>query len=346
MSEIKHERSYYWFLTINNPLDYGFDHDKIESVLTKGQKIRYYCISDEIGETGTFHTHVFAYWENQMRFTTLQKYFEKKAHIDFPNGTPQEVRDYVFKEGKWINDPKGETNIRDSHIEFGDCPIHQQGKRTDLSGLYQMIKDGYSNYDILERDSNMLRYLDRFDKIRKTIQTNRIKDCWRELEVTYIWGITGSGKTRGVMEEFGYSNVYRVTDYLHPFDGYSGQDVILFEEFRSSLRIDDMLKYLDGYPVELACRYSNQQALFTKVFFATNIDLRSQYPNIQKEEPETWKAFLRRIGKVSVYLDKETVVTYYTSVYMNDHFVWFNGEDYSDYVQSDFEQIEIDWKDI
>ncbi len=30
-----------------------------------------------------------------------------------------------------------------------------------------------------------------------------------------------------------------------------GQDVIVFEEFRSSLKIQDMLNYLDGYPCEL-----------------------------------------------------------------------------------------------
>ena len=27
-----------------------------------------------------------------------------------------------------------------------------------------------------------------------------------------------------------------LTDYTHPFDGYKGQDVIIFEEFRSDLK--------------------------------------------------------------------------------------------------------------
>ena len=74
----------------------------------------------------------------------------------------------------------------------------------------------------------------------------QFKNCWRELEVSYIFGRTGSGKTRGVMDAYGYENCYRVTDYKHPFDTYDGQDVLIFEEFRGSLKHGDMLNYLDG----------------------------------------------------------------------------------------------------
>ena len=89
--------------------------------------------------------------------------------------------------------------------------------------------------------------------------------------------------------------MYRVTDYDHPFDSYKGQDVIVFEEFRSSLKIQDMLNYLDGYPCELPCRYNNKLACFTKVYIITNISFNQQYINIQAESKETWTAFCRRI---------------------------------------------------
>ena len=88
--------------------------------------------------------------------------------------------------------------------------------------------------------------------------------------------------------------MFRVTNYQHPFDGYACEDVILFEEFRSSLPIADMLKYLDGYPLKLPCRFNDKEACYTKVFVVTNIPMEKQYPNIQLEEPETWAAFLRR----------------------------------------------------
>ncbi len=56
-----------------------------------------------------------------------------------------------------------------------------------------------------------------------------------------------------------------------------------------------MLNYLDGYPVELPCRYANKQACYTKVYILSNIPFEQQYPNIQAEQPETWLALKRRI---------------------------------------------------
>ena len=96
---------------------------------------------------------------------------------------------------------------------------------------------------------------------------------------------------------FVFTTPYRVTNYDHPFDDYKGQDVILFEEFRSSLPIQDMLKYLDGYPLMLPCRYSNKAACFTKVYLVSNIPLSAQYPNVQVSDPETYRAFCRRINQ-------------------------------------------------
>lgn len=105
------------------------------------------------------------------------------------------------------------------------------------------------------------------------------------------------------MDQYGYSNVYRVTDYSHPFDGYKGQDVILFEEFRSSISVGNMLEYIEGYPVELPCRYVNKIACYTKVYICSNIPLRKQYPNLQIDENVSYNAFLRRINYVHKFME-------------------------------------------
>jgi hypothetical protein len=100
------------------------------------------------------------------------------------------------------------------------------------------------------------------------------------------------------MDTYGFPNVYQVTNYEHPFDSYQGQNIVIFEEFRSSLKIDDMLKYLDGYPIMLPCRYGDKVACYTKVFIISNYSLNQQYPNVQVDNPETWAAFRRRIKNV------------------------------------------------
>lgn len=311
-----------WQLTINHPLDYGWTHEKLNSVLQNIASLVYYCVADEIGQEGTFHTHIYVCFENPKSFSTMKNKFPE-AHLEMAKGTSQQNRDYVFKEGKWLDTEKGTTNLKETHEEYGTMPIEKQGKRTDLSQLYEMIKDGYSNYQILEDNPKYMMHIDKIEKARKTYQEELYKNKWRDLEVTYIWGVSGAGKTRGVKEQYGYSNVYTVTDYAHPFDGYSGQDVILFEEFRSNIRIGDMLQYLDGYPIELPCRYANKVACFTKVYFCTNIDLREQYRDIRMDYPETWQAFIRRIHKVKLYTSESDCMTMETKSYLNNIYTFF-----------------------
>lgn len=315
-------------LTFNNPLEHGYSHDAIKDIIGKFKSTIYWCLSDEVGESGTPHSHLYIVFQNGILWDTLQKRFSG-AHIEIANGTSQENRDYVFKEGKWLSDPKGETNLRDSHEEFGEIPVERPGKRNDLDMLYDMIKNGLSNYQILEQNPKYMLHIDKIEKARKTYQEEIFKNTWRDLEVVYIWGCTGAGKTRSVKEKYGYSNVYTVTDYLHPFDGYQGQDVILFEEFRSNIRISDMLNYLDGYPVELPCRYSNKVACYTKVFFCTNIDIRQQYRDVQTDYPETWAAFLRRIQRIKVFESADSFYTMGTEGYLKDMFHFFKSEEES-----------------
>ena len=100
------------------------------------------------------------------------------------------------------------------------------------------------------------------------------------------------------MEFHGYENVFRVTNYAHPFDNYKGESVIVFEEFRSSLPIADMLNYLDGYPLTLPCRYADKVACYTTVYIASNIPIEEQYVSTQHNESETYNAFLRRIHNI------------------------------------------------
>ena len=137
------------------------------------------------------------------------------------------------------------------------------------------------------------------------------------LLVTYVSGPTGYGKSRQILDSHGDSNVYRVTDYKHPFDTYSGEDVIVFEEFRSDLPIGNMLNYLDIYPLQLPARYNNRQACYNFVYLVSNWKLEDQYRNISLEHQETWKAFIRRIHKVRIHTAPGEWTEYNTNDYLD-----------------------------
>lgn len=235
-----------------------------------------------------------------MRFSTLKNHFPE-AHLETARGTSQQNRDYINKSGKWENDAKHGTRIPGTFEEWGEIPAEQQGQRTDLADIYGMVKEGASDVTILEAFPKAMLYLDKIERVRQVLKAEKYAIEFRPLEVTYIWGPTGTGKTRGVMEEYGYDKVCRVTDYDHPFERYTGEEILLFDEFRSQLQISDMLNYLDGYPLMLPCRYINRQACYTKVFLISNVSLEKQYKDVQYDEPATWAAFRRRIHKVIEY---------------------------------------------
>lgn len=108
-------------LTINNPQDHGFDHVRIQSILSEFPGCVYWGMCDEIGEQGTPHTHIYVVFRNSVMFDTLHKKFYG-AHIEPVQGSHKENRDYIRKDGKWAGDAKHETNLPDTFEEWGELP--------------------------------------------------------------------------------------------------------------------------------------------------------------------------------------------------------------------------------
>lgn len=290
-----------WQLTFNNPQEHGWTHEKIREVLRTFKTMCYWCMADEIGAgEHTPHTHLFINLSpSNCRFSTLKSKFPG-AHIEKVVGTSRENRDYILKDGKWKDSEKGTTSVEGTFEEFGECPEEHQGKSHGADRILELLKDGADNLEVIEAVPSAMKIIDKVERTRSMLRDVQFSKSWRDLTVTYIFGKTGSGKTRSVMDRYGYENCYRVTDYKHPFDTYDGQDVIIFEEFRGGLKHGDMLNYLDGYPLLLPCRYFNRQACYTKVFLITNVPPDSQYMNIDMESRQ---AFYRRIHRVVRFWD-------------------------------------------
>lgn len=291
-------------ITINNPAEHGFTHEQIKSIILANFKhCEYWCMCDEVGAEGTCHTHVYLCFTNAISWSTIHKIFYG-CHIENARGSNQENRDYIRKEGKWLDDVKSETNLIDTFEEM--CPLPDEPeKKSQSEAVVAMVKSGSSNLEIVDAFPSQINHLKNINAYREELITKEFENIYRELEVYYLWGKTGVGKTRSVLDTYGYKNVYRVTNYAHPFDGYNGEPVIVFDEFRSDLPIKDMLKYLEGYPLKLPCRYNDKTACYTKVYVISNIPFEKQYPNIQVSEPETWKAFRRRFNVISEFIGND-----------------------------------------
>lgn len=296
-------------LTINNPVEHGFTHEVIKTTLSNFSGLVYWCMCDEVGEQKTYHTHVYMAFTNAVEFSAVQRRFYG-AHIEAAKGSHRENRDYIRKEGRWAADAKRETNLPDTFEEYGELPDEPEKRQNQSEKVLAMIEAGADNVEIIRSYPSWMNHVRNLDAIRQALLEEKYRTSFRELTVHYIWGQTGVGKTRSVMDTHGYENVYQVTNYAHPFDGYRGQPVMLFDEFRSDLPTKDMLKYLDGYPIMLPCRYNDKVACYTILYIVSNIPLEKQYPNVQIDEPETWAAFRRRITDITEMLPDDTEIPF------------------------------------
>ena len=290
-----------YIITQNNPDKYKIDEYKILEILGEmGQKLSlvYACFAKEIGnEEHTPHYHIFLNFSSKTRFSAVQQRFNF-AHIEAANGSVEQNIAYVEKNGIWAESEKHSTIIEGSFKEWGTRPEKKAKKRNPATDLYRnlipYIEAGFSNSELYHIDPHYVKFS--LDKIREDILSEEFKGKIREeLCVTYMYGCTGTGKTT---EVHNIENLFWISTYSHPFDKYFYQNTIAFDEFRDSIKIADMLKILDKFPVELEARYSDRTAAFENVYIISNWSLVDQYKNAKKVDLE---AFYRRIHKVQVY---------------------------------------------
>lgn len=283
-----------WFCTLNNP-------DKIPEDLRKAflarfskpgadKRIKRAQVCREVGsKTGTEHWHFFVHFKNAKTRSALDEW--TGFHWDDSQkarGTDFECWDYVAKDSNLL-------------LVHGEIP-REEGEPGVWESIVEMVRDGARNSEIIEKfPGAALRCQSGIDRYR--LELDRMAVQWRDVQVTFITGPTGVGKTRGVCEKYGYANVHRVTDQKNMWETYDRQPVVIFEEFRGSgYPIEDMLNYLDGHPLELPARYANKLAHYKKVYLLTNVAFEDLYVGVQNKFPETWDAFCRRVDhKVNLF---------------------------------------------
>lgn len=297
------KRSRNWILTNNYKDRQPLTSEEFTALIHLLTSISFYAFQLEAGENETRHHQAYLHFSQPLSFNAIKEVFPT-AHIESMKGTPQDSMMYCTKQDTRVEEP----------VIWGDLP--QQGRRNDLEEIYELIKNGSSNKEIREQfPGQYIRYQDKLKLIRQELLDEEYSKIYRHLEVIYMSDQPGVGKTRFVMEKYGYETVFRVSNYKNPFDYYDGQEVIIFEEFRDSLPIEQMLNYLDGYPLRLPARYSDRVACYKTVFIISNWHYENQYKDIQRHNKSTFEAFRRRftmigsLNEVMQYFNKKEGLT-------------------------------------
>lgn len=277
----------------------GYSQEEVQERLKNYTYIGQLEQGTEVNETtGKCYLHWQIYIENgnPIGFDVLRNKFDKKAiHIEKRAGTKKQAYDYCTKEDETYQG----IRIQNGEIELED----NKGKRTDLQNIADEMLVGATEDEVLIKYPQSAHCMPYIRKLREMYIKRTYGEKLREnIQVTYIYGSSGAGKTKTIYDTYEFKDIYRVTDYEHPFDNYNYEPIMVFDEFSSQIKIELMLTLLDVYPVQLPCRYNNKWACYDKVYIISNKPIERQYNDPFKPiTDEQEKAFRRRIHQVIYY---------------------------------------------
>lgn len=116
-----------------------------------------------------------------------------------------------------------------------------------------------------------------------------------------LTGPTGTGKSKAaslIGDFLGEDEVYWAEPSLQWFDGYSGEKLIVVDEYRGPVRPDFMLRFLDRYPLRLPYKGGFTQMNAAMVIFTSNLDMRTLSAGIFDT---SYQALQRRLKEFVAY---------------------------------------------
>ena len=294
-----------YHIVINNPKEKDLEHEEIKRCLFSLKATAYFCMADEIATTGTYHTHIFVYFKNRVRFSTVQKLLPN-ANIQTAYGSPQSNRDYIKKEGRWLDDAKHETNLPETFEEWGELPAEFQGERSDLDDIGDMIDEGMTPSEIMAERFAYRRY-ERMIRSAYYDKRKRETPIKREVKVHYLVGESATGKSSTYVqlcEQYGEDNIFLLTDYDGGgFDTYNGESVLFMDEYKAQFPFATLLLILDNLKAQVHARYTNATALWSEVYITSVFPPEELYKKMVDSD-------LRGIDKQKQLFRRITDITY------------------------------------
>lgn len=106
-----------------------------------------------------------------------------------------------------------------------------------------------------------------------------------------FWGDTGTGKSRRAWDEAGLE-AYSKDPRTKFWCGYRGQEHVVLDEFRGSIDVAHLLRWLDRYPCSVETKGGARPLCANKIWITSNLDPREWYPDLDER---TRDALLRRM---------------------------------------------------
>lgn len=269
--------------TINN---YTAKDEEDIQLLYAGGLVKGLLYKPEIGANGTPHLQGYLELTSPRRVRFLSARLPR-GHIEVARGNRRQNIEYVRKKDTAVGDV----------VMLGELPDDEEkGKRNDLRAACEKIKETGSIAALVEEHPNLyIRYHGGFEKYAFKCMQERAGG-WRNVSVICFIGATGTGKTRKAYEI--YPSCFKIEFAANTpewWDGYSGQDALLIDDYDGGLPISRIKVILDGHPLRLPVKGGHTWAAWTRVVITANEGVDEWYPFLS--EPHK-AAIKRRINDI------------------------------------------------
>jgi len=283
--ETKRTRS--WCFTANN---YSQELlDRIRGPIA--QAASFLCFQPERGETGTPHLQGFICFSNPRALGGLTRLFGRGVHFESMRGTCEQAIDYCSKEDSRDLEAGFEFE------EFGIRPVGQ-GLRSDLLRMSNMVQDGKRMREIADEAPDV------FVKFHKGLAA--LATLYQETRTTppvvnWLWGPTGTGKTRAAYSESEASGAvpYFKMSTNKWWDGYEGQLYVIIDDYRPDFcTFGELLRLLDRYPMRVETKGGTVQFVASHIYITTP---KNPVDTWSSRTPEDIAQLTRRITNIIHY---------------------------------------------
>lgn len=210
----------------------------------------------------------------------------RRAHLEPMRGTPLDSKVYCSKQDL-------------EPFEYGILPT--PGKRSDLADACQALKDGMTLKELTEEHAVVVvKFFKGLTVLRSLRAGPRDPDALPPT-VYWLYGKTGTGKTRSAWElgcaVSAPSEVWFAPAGTQWFDGYDGQRVAIFDDFRAKgTKFEFLLRLTDRYPLQVPFKggFVNWKPDF--IIFTTPHSISHTFEARQTHRPEDVAQLERRVS--------------------------------------------------
>jgi len=245
-------------------------------------------------QDGYEHWQFVIYFKDPKRLAAVKKIFPVEAHYELTRSAAAEA--YVWKEETRIGEP----------FELGKKPF-KRNSSVDWDIIKKRAKEGNLEHEDIPSDIYIRHY-----HALKSIARDNLQPAYREIgEVVLYHGPTHTGKSFAAFGDAaivgGEDGYYSKNIRSKFWDGYRGQKVVVFDEFRGAIAVDYLLRWLDKYPTLVDTKGSSVALQATHFYFTSNVRIEDWYENLDHFTLDALRRRFTRIEyKDSVFLDNIT----------------------------------------